>query len=242
MKFGSITTGIIADGLVFNMDAANRASTIPSTSTTKAFNTIDIAVSGSFINDTIYDSSTITPSFAFDGSSDYIDCGNNSSTNIAASNLTISFWIKSASDSQNNYTGLISKAPSTNQIVSQGQYEIEISTSQNTRYIVTGVDLKAGSETTGTVPTLTLNTWENITMTWDNNTIIAYKNATETATKTSPSATAPVSKTDPLRIGNRVGYNTFNGNIGPVHIYNRALSSTEVLHNYNALKGRFGLT
>ena len=39
MKFGSITTGIIADGLVFNMDAANRASTIPSTSTTKTLNT-----------------------------------------------------------------------------------------------------------------------------------------------------------------------------------------------------------
>ena len=26
MKYGSITTGIIADGLVFNVDAANRAS------------------------------------------------------------------------------------------------------------------------------------------------------------------------------------------------------------------------
>ena len=26
MKFGSITTGIVSDGLVFNMDAANRAS------------------------------------------------------------------------------------------------------------------------------------------------------------------------------------------------------------------------
>ena len=28
-RVGSITTDIIADGLVFNMDAANRASTIP---------------------------------------------------------------------------------------------------------------------------------------------------------------------------------------------------------------------
>ena len=35
--------------------------------------------------------------------------------------------------------------------------------------------------------------------------------------------------------------NFFKGNIGPVHIYNRALSSNEVLHNYNALKGRFNL-
>ena len=31
------------------------------------------------------------------------------------------------------------------------------------------------------------------------------------------------------------------GQIANVKIYNRGLSSTEVLHNYNALKGRFGL-
>jgi hypothetical protein len=36
---------------------------------------------------------------------------------------------------------------------------------------------------------------------------------------------------------NNMGY--FNGRIASVQIYNRALSSTEVLHNYNALKGRF---
>ena len=33
IRRGSISTPIIVDGLVFNMDAANRASTIPSTST-----------------------------------------------------------------------------------------------------------------------------------------------------------------------------------------------------------------
>ena len=38
MKFGSITTGIITDGLVLNIDAANRASTIPDTNTTITFN------------------------------------------------------------------------------------------------------------------------------------------------------------------------------------------------------------
>jgi hypothetical protein len=31
----------------------------------------------------------------------------------------------------------------------------------------------------------------------------------------------------------------FDGNIGPVKIYNRALSASEVLQNYRALKGRF---
>ena len=33
--------------------------------------------------------------------------------------------------------------------------------------------------------------------------------------------------------------NYANGSIGPIHMYNRALSANEVLHNYNALKGRF---
>ena len=43
-------------------------------------------------------------------------------------------------------------------------------------------------------------------------------------------------------IGNDGSNNAdWNGNIGPINYYNRALSSTEVLHNYNALKGRFGL-
>ncbi len=236
-RVGSITTGIIADGLVFNMDAANRASYVGTGNL--SYNTIDTGVSGSFQDDTQFNETDDIKSFQFDGIDDYMDCGDNSSTNIAASNLTISFWVKSATNSQTNYTGLISKTPNTAAIVSAGQYEIEISTSQNTRYIVTGCDLKAGSETSGTVPTLTLNTWENIAMTWDGDTIIAYKNATVNATKTSPSATAPTSKTDALRIGNRPGYASFNGNIGPIHIYNRALSANEVLHNYNSLKNRF---
>jgi hypothetical protein len=35
--------------------------------------------------------------------------------------------------------------------------------------------------------------------------------------------------------------NYFNGNIAQVQIYNRALSATEILQNYNATKTRFGL-
>ena len=41
----------------------------------------------------------------------------------------------------------------------------------------------------------------------------------------------------------RIGYydSNWSGKIGPINIYNRALSSSEVLTNYNRLKGRFGL-
>jgi hypothetical protein len=37
------------------------------------------------------------------------------------------------------------------------------------------------------------------------------------------------------------GLSPMNGNIASVQIYNRALSASEVLQNYNATKGRFGL-
>jgi hypothetical protein len=33
----------------------------------------------------------------------------------------------------------------------------------------------------------------------------------------------------------------YNGNIGTVKVYNRALSAAEVAQNYNAQKSRFGL-
>ncbi len=43
-----------------------------------------------------------------------------------------------------------------------------------------------------------------------------------------------------LCIGNREATDAFwNGGIGPSSVYNRALSSAEVLQNYNALKNRF---
>ena len=43
-----------------------------------------------------------------------------------------------------------------------------------------------------------------------------------------------------VQIGtNYQGTETWNGDFGPVQVYNRELSSTEVLQNYNAHKSRF---
>ena len=39
IRRGEITTKIVSDGLILNIDPGNRASTIPSTSTTTTFNT-----------------------------------------------------------------------------------------------------------------------------------------------------------------------------------------------------------
>jgi hypothetical protein len=46
-----------------------------------------------------------------------------------------------------------------------------------------------------------------------------------------------------MAIGRRVStqYEVFIGNIALVQIYNRTLTAQEVLQNYNATKGRYGL-
>jgi hypothetical protein len=45
------------------------------------------------------------------------------------------------------------------------------------------------------------------------------------------------------KIGTYQGTNyNLTGRIANVYIYNRTLSSTEILQNYNALKGRYGLS
>ena len=67
IRRGEITTKIVSDGLVFNIDAANRASTIPSTSTTKTFNTINPSQSGTIVTDATWEDGS-PPSFDFAGS------------------------------------------------------------------------------------------------------------------------------------------------------------------------------
>ena len=98
IRRGSISTPIIADGLVFNMDAANRASypaqrTFAIAESGSCYNTLDLSISGSFISDPTF---TTNPSaWVFDGVDDYIDCGDISTLN-AATNLTFNFWGKKA--------------------------------------------------------------------------------------------------------------------------------------------------
>jgi len=87
--------------------------------------------------------------------------------------------------------------------------------------------------------------WDYYSVVKTSNQITFYKNglllATNSYTFTETIATTNnfslgLSWTDDDYIGR-----TLNGRIGPTHHYNRALTSAEVLQNYNATKSRFGL-
>jgi len=94
-----------------------------------------------------------------------------------------------------------------------------------------------------------LDTWMFLTGTFNGSETKLYINGQFKATSNNQPDDANRSLTGVLntssinrRIGsNSNGANPFTGKIPLTQIYNRALSSTEITQNYNALKGRFGL-
>ena len=89
---------------------------------------------------------------------------------------------------------------------------------------------------------VTLNTWQNFAISHNgsNSTITFYKNG---ASIGSSGSLAPVAATGVSAcIGNNfAGQYNFDGTIGTVRVYNKALSAAEILQAYNAQKGRYGL-
>ena len=228
---GSITTDIIKNGLVFNMDPANRASTKPISTITTSFNTIDTNVSGAFSDNGIFDSSTTSPSYAFGGTDDNIIINNNSSLNPAG-DYTISCWIK-----LDNTSGTRGIFWSTN-TSGYGGYGFWMSGTILQFYQGRGSGQWSATSKNG----LTTGVWYNaVGVSTSTQNITLYFNGEYTSETSTPDPIWYHASPQPKIGSYSATSNYFYGNIGNVHLYNRALSSSEVLHNYNALKGRFGL-
>jgi hypothetical protein len=67
-----------------------------------------------------------------------------------------------------------------------------------------------------------------------------YKNGVLVGTDVGDGTLALYNATDRLRIGRAASTDT-DFKLGPIKIYNRSLSATEIRQNYNQLKTRFGL-
>jgi hypothetical protein len=84
------------------------------------------------------------------------------------------------------------------------------------------------------------NTWNHVIMNWEGTTLSIYIN-------TIPYSTIKTGVTTPigtlLRVGSAVWSleRYYKGKIPLVKVYNRALTPSEVLQNYNATKTRFGI-
>lgn len=215
-------------GPVLNLDAGNTAS-YPGTGT------LWTDLSGNNNNGTLVGGPTFDSanggSIVFDGTDDYINCGNASNLQITVG--TISTWVKTTTPGS-GYRGIIVKQFSWGLFVQDGVL-ITFDWGNVNANRSTGINISDG-------------TWKNITMTFTetvgtpSNNAIVYLNGNPVLTTT----IKYVNNTINVELGrggsSSVGASQLlNGSISQALIYNRALSSTEVLANYNATKGRFGL-
>jgi len=222
---------IVTNGLVLNLDAGNNLS-YPGTGIT-AINIAGVGVTGVLTNGVGFGVSS-GGSFIFDGTNDHIDCGNDSSlSNIGGTaNITASAWVY--------YTAYGGGGQPYSVITVKGfpwTWLLE-----NPSNIFT-FRISAGGSDVNIVDTSThlLNTWYNVVGTYNGSVISIYVNGVLKNARVQTGTLGTNSET--AKIGTYQGTNyNLTGRIANVYIYNRTLSSTEILQNYNALKSRYGLS
>ncbi len=215
----------VTDGLVLCLDATDIKSY--SGSGTTWYDRSTNGNNGTLTNGPIY-SSADGGSIAFDGSNDYVNCGNNSTLNL--STFTSSSWVYPRNLSIRN--NIVSKEQSANWVYAVGQVSNKI-----TFWINNGSWIQQDS-----VSNITLNTWIYITVSYDGNIKKIYINDLFDSQQNASGMI--LNSSTPVAIGAQSQNFTaslLNANIAQVSIYNRALSQAEVLQNYNAQKARYKL-
>jgi len=211
---------IINDSLVLYLDAGNSKS-YPGSGTTW-FDKSGFGNDGTLINGPTFNSGN-GGSIVFDGVDDYV--------NFAASPsnvVTVSVWINL--NNAGNFP-IILAGDSTQ--YNSGMWDWSLFVFTNVFYIRGN---SGGLGNINTPASTLVNTWTNWVLVRNDGTgtCRAYKNGTIFGTSNESS-----SANSALSIGR--GGNYYNGKVAATQIYNRALSASEVLQNYNATKGRFGL-
>jgi hypothetical protein len=168
----------------------------------------------------------------FDGSNDYVFLSN-SQLNIS-STITVEVWVKYNAQGGYNaraYSVITCKGyPWTWLLEDQsGQFNFRISTSVNSDSNVNS------SYSHG------LNTWNHVVGTYDGTSQKIYVDGVLRNT-VSLTGTINTSSNDALVGLYNYGDYCLTGNVGAVRVYNKALSATEILQNYEAQKSKFANT
>ena len=232
---GNITTNIIKKGLVFNMDAANRAS-YPKTGTT-ATDTINTITST--LNGTTFISTTGSGVFDFDGNDAMATSVSDYDFNL--SEFSIGMWFKIQATNTGTWQNIAAKYLA-------GAFQWRVQTNNSLQAYIQKSDTNY-VELLDTSINYNSGDWYNVYITYKNiaDSVKLYTNSILKDTE-SAGTLSMINADGALTFGCREvassagSYEKYmNGEIGPIQIYNRALSASEVLFNYNGLKGRFGL-
>jgi len=217
---------IVTNGVVFAVDAADKNSYVGSGTSWKD-------LSGNTYNGTLTNGPTFSNTnrgvIVFDGTDDYVTFGN---VLASLTNLSLECFVKFGTQSS-NYNGIISKTlDNTNGWEIRTVVYTSTTTTAQFRYV-------GDTAATGGV-TLTNGVWWHLLATGASGSQILYVNGVNSISNTVGST--PSSNSNSLVIGKLAYAGLYaNMSMGYARIYNRVLTATEVLQNYNATKSRFGL-
>jgi hypothetical protein len=218
---------IVQQGLVLNLDAGNIYSYAGAGAAW-----YDVSGNGyvsSLTNTQTYNSDN-GGSINFNGSTESVSAGPNS--NLFLADMTAEVWIKITAMS--------------------GDWVRIIGTGSDPRtfglwYYVDGRILwqRTGSSAVNpeifpATPVLTVGSWAHVAATTIGMSHVLYLNGVSIGTN--PSAGGPWGNSNTAITIGYAGYHAYsNSNIASARLYTRGLSAAEILQNYNATKGRFGL-
>lgn len=243
---------IVRSGLVMHLDAANTKSYIGSGTTST-----DLLGSGSTL--TLTNGPTYSTDnrgyFSFDGTNDYAILNNNQVAD-ALTDMTVSIWVYRdwtntyGVGTASSYRPLISKV---SDIGAGAGWDLGLSANRTLAFYTQqsgGVNYNMRTANVSSI--LSTASWANIVASYSggfNGLIRLYLNSNELTTNFIGSGTvASMSTTANICYAARNGgsadtapvkYN--NIRMSATQIYNRQLTNAEVLQNFNALRGRYGI-
>jgi hypothetical protein len=217
---------IVQQGLVLNLDAGNPYSYGGSGTTIYDVSPTALSWTGSNVT---YNSDPVKY-FSYNGSNSWLQ--SSTSTAYDSQTITMECWCYPNTLSQEGF--LFEKGQVNT------QYSMFFESINATSFVFRTMGTVSNYNLTFNVNTyLTVSAWNHIVCTYNGSSKIAYVNGVQVAS-VAASGTLPTGQVNQY-IGRHSGGYFFNGRIGESRVYNIALSAAQVLQNYNATKGRFGL-
>jgi hypothetical protein len=226
---------IVRTGLVLALDAADKNSY-------KGSGTAWNDISGNANTGTLTNGPTFSGlnggCIVFDGTDDYSSRA--SITNPPTTTFTISLWCTFLSNTADRYLFSVGRdigAPTGGLALLAYGFDVV------SDVLIFELGSGVGRVSSGIVPTI--NTWYNIVATADGTNTKFYVNSI--LKNTSAQGSGQITSNPTLSVGSYVNGSGIpstyfhDGRVSNVLLYNRALTATEVLQNYNATKTRFGL-
>ncbi len=222
---------IVTDGLVFAVDAGSeRCYSGSGTAATSLVGSI-----ASTLNNGVGFSTDNGGTWTFDGTDDKITIAN-SSTMQPTSALTMEVWIRLDTMPSSWYSVFMSPESNSSHTSPFFDWAIYINSTGGLHTRINGI---SDGLSNGTTTKVQNNTWSQVAISWNGSLVSYYLNGSLIQTKSLSTTISYTNNTDKLIGTNAGGYEAVDGKIPIVRFYNRAITATEILQNYNAQKSRY---